>query len=619
MEQEKRNIHGIKHIKRPFTSKAGDIKRTAKPFISKTNKVKVSVSRKPIKSGIKHIKRPFAPKTMESVKIIPLGGLGEVGRNMTLIEYKRKILIMDVGFRMPGDSTPGVDYLIPNTEYLDGRSKDIVGIVFTHGHYDHIGALPYVLRKIQRNDLKIFAGAVAKGIILKRQTDYKNQPKIEITEVKDGSIINLDPFKVEFFSQNHSIPDNMGLFIETPVGNIVNTSDFKFDPHPINDKPTNFKKLEELGKRGVLLLCSDSTGAEEEGHSLSERDIKKNLEEIIKAIKGRIIVSTFSSLLNRIQQVIDISENCNRKICIEGFSMKANVEMARNLGYIKAKNDTFIESRYIKKYPDNMVTIICTGAQGESNAALMKIITKKNRFIRLKKGDTVIFSSSVIPGNERVVQEVKDEILRQGAKVWHYKMMDIHAGGHAKREELAKMLRLMKPKFFMPIHGQLSMLFAHAELAEIVGIKEENIIVADNGQILNLSKDRFFKESGVVPSEPVMIDGLGVGDVGKIVLRDRTSLSTEGMFVIIIVIDKKTGKIINSPDIISRGFVYLKESRDLLRDTRRKSIQIVNQIVQSGGSVNWGYVKSEIRSKIGQFLFSKTKRRPMVLPVIIEI
>ena len=520
---------------------------------------------------------------------------------------------------MPGDSTPGVDYLIPNTEYLDGRSKDIVGIVFTHGHYDHIGALPYVLRKIQRNDLKIFAGAVAKGIIMKRQKDYKNQPKIEITEIKDGSKINLDPFKVEFFSQAHSIPDNMGLFIETPVGNIVNTSDFKFDPYPVNDKPTDFKKLEELGKRGVLLLCSDSTGAEEEGHSLSERDIKKNLEKIIKAIKGRIIVSTFSSLLNRIQQVVDISEKCNRKICVEGFSMKANVEMARNLGYIKAKNDTFIESRHIKKYPDNMVTIMCTGAQGESNAALMKIITKKNRFIKLKKGDTVIFSSSVIPGNERVVQEVKDEILRQGAKVWHYKMMDIHAGGHAKREELEKMIRLMNPKFFMPIHGQLSMLFAHAELAEKVGIKEENIIVADNGEILSLSKDRFVKEGKTVPSEPVMIDGLGVGDVGKIVLRDRTSLSTEGMFVIIIVIDKKTGKIITSPDIISRGFVYLKESRDLLRDTRRKSVQIVNQIVQSGGSVNWSYVKSEIRSKIGQFLFSKTKRRPMILPVIIEI
>jgi len=568
--------------------------------------------------GIKHIKRPFVPKT-NSVRIIPLGGLGEVGRNMMLIEYKRKILIVDVGFRMPGESTPGIDYLIPNTEYLDGRAKDVVGIVFTHGHYDHIGALPYVLKKIYRKDLKIFASPVTKGIILKRQDDFKGQPKIDIKEIKDGSKVNLDPFKVEFFSQNHNIPGNMGLFIETPVGNIIDTSDFKFDPYPVNDKPTNFEKLKSLGKRGILLLCCDSTGAEEDGHSLSERDIKKNLEKIIRETRGRIIVSTFSSLLNRIQQVVDISEKCNRKVCIEGFSMKANLDMARNLGYIKARKDTFIESKNIKKYPDNRITIICTGAQGESNAALMKIIMKKNRFIKLKKGDTVIFSSSVIPGNERVVQEVKDEILRQEAKIYHYKMMDIHAGGHAKREELKEMIKMMNPKFFMPIHGQLSMLFANAELAEKVGIKEKNIIVTENGHIITLGKDKFFVEDKTVPSEPVMIDGLGVGDVGKIVLRDRHSLSTDGMFVIIIAINKKTGKIINSPDIISRGFVYLRESKDLLRETRRKSVQIVNQIVQNGGSVNWGYVKSEIRNKIGQFLFSKTKRRPMVLPVIIEV
>ncbi len=568
--------------------------------------------------GIKHIKKPYTSKT-NSVRVIPLGGLGEVGRNMMLIEYKRKILIVDVGFRMPGESTPGIDYLIPNTEYLDGRAKDVVGIVFTHGHYDHIGALPYVLKKIYRKDLKIFASPVTKGIILKRQDDFKGQPKIDIKEIKDGSKVNLDPFKVEFFSQNHNIPGNMGLFIETPVGNIVDTSDFKFDPFPVNDKPTNFEKLKNLGKRGVLLLCCDSTGAEEDGHSLSERDIKKNLEKIIIETKGRIIVSTFSSLLNRIQQVVDISEKCNRKVCIEGFSMKANLDMARNLGYIKARKDTFIESKNIKKYPDNRITIICTGAQGESNAALMKIIIKKNRFIKLKKGDTVIFSSSVIPGNERVVQDVKDEILRQGAKIYHYKMMDIHAGGHAKREELKEMIKMMNPKFFMPIHGQLSMLFANAELAQKVGIKEKNIIVTENGHIITLGKDKFFVEDKTVPSEPVMIDGLGVGDVGKIVLRDRHSLSTDGMFVIIIAINKKTGKIINSPDIISRGFVYLRESKDLLRETRRKSVQIVNQIVQNGGSVNWGYVKSEIRNKIGQFLFSKTKRRPMVLPVIIEV
>ncbi len=574
--------------------------------------------------GIKHIKGPSSKKNKGSqasdhLRIIPLGGLGEVGRNMMLMEYKRKILIIDVGFGMPGESTPGIDYIIPNTDYLKNRAKDVVGIVFTHGHYDHIGALPYVLKKIHKKDLKIFASSVAKGIILKRQKEFPKQPKIKITEVRDGSKISLDPFKVEFFSQNHSIPENLGLFIETPIGKIVHTSDFKFDPRPLNDKPVDFKKLKEIGNRKIHLLCCDSTGAEEEGHSLSEREIKKNLAKIIEKTKGRIIVSTFSSLLNRIQQVIEISEKNNRKVCVQGYSMKTNLDLAINLGYIKAKKNTFIPANKVKNYQDNQITIICTGAQGESNAALMKIISRKNRNIKLGKGDTVIFSSSVIPGNERTVQKIKDEILRQGAKVYHYQMMDIHAGGHAKKEELKQMIEIMKPKFFMPIHGQVSMLFANAEIARESGVDEDKIIIAENGQIINLAKNQFNIDKRTVPSEAVMIDGLGVGDVGKIVLRDRASLAEDGMFVVILVVDKQTGKIVSSPDIISRGFVYLRESKDLLRETRKKASKIVNQAVNNGGGINWTNIKNDLKSKIGQFLYSKTKRRPMILPVIIEI
>ena len=556
---------------------------------------------------------------MDNLRIIPLGGLGEVGRNMCLLEYKKKILIIDVGFRMPEENMPGIDYIIPNITYLKKRKNDVVGIVFTHGHYDHIGAMPYLIEKIYKKDLKIFASPLAKGIILKRQEEFPKQPKLKINTVKNGSKINLGYFKIEFFRQNHNIPDNLGLFIETPVGNILHTSDFKFDQNPVNDLPTDFNKLKGFGKRNVLLMLSDSTSAEDEGHSLSEKDIAKNLEEIFKTAKGRAITATFSSLINRIQQIITISEKYKRKVCIEGFSMKTNIEISKLLGYVKAKKDTFIKAKDVKNYPDSKITIMCTGAQGESKAALMRIATKEHRFLKLKKGDIVIFSSSVIPGNERTVQFMKDEILRQGAKVYHYKMMDIHAGGHAKRDELKEMIKMIKPKFFIPIHGQHSMLFAHAELAEEMGIPRKNIIVAENGQIINLNKKTISIEKKTVPSNYIMVDGLGVGDVGEVVLRDRHMLATDGMFVIIAIVDRQTGQVQGSPDIISRGFVYLRESKDLLRETRKKVISLVNKATGKGGAVNWSYVKDEMRNKIGQFLFSKTKRRPMILPVIIEV
>ena len=561
-----------------------------------------------------------APQTKDkSLRIIPLGGLGEVGRNMTLIEYEKKILIIDVGLKMPGEDMPGIDFIIPDTTYIEKRKNDVLGIVFTHGHYDHIGAFPYLIKKIFRNNLKIFASGLTKGIILKRQTDFLDQPKLNIQEVRDGSKIQLGAFKIEFFKQNHSIPDNMGLLIETPVGNILHTSDFKFDNNPVNDSPTNFNKLKQLSEKGILLMLSDSTGAEEEGHSLSEKDISENLEEIFKKSNGRIISATFSSLLNRVQQLITLSEKYKRKVCVEGYSMKSNIKLSQSLGYIKAKKETFIKTKNAKDYPDNRVTVLCTGAQGESEAALMRITSKEHRFLRIKGGDTLIFSSSVIPGNERTVQIMKDEILRQGAKVYHYKMMDIHAGGHAKKEELEEMLKIMKPKFFMPNHGQLSMLFAHAEIAKKVGISPKNIIVGENGQVISLSANKVFIEKKRVPSNYVMVDGLGVGDVGEIVLRDRKMLADDGMFVIITVVNKQTGKIINSPDIISRGFVYLRESKNLLAETRKKTLAVIKKTTKTGGATNWTYVKNQLRNEIGRFLFTKTKRRPMVLPVIIEV
>jgi len=553
------------------------------------------------------------------LRIIPLGGLSEVGRNMMLLEYQGKILIIDAGFRLPEEDMPGIDYIVPNVSYLKEKQKNILGIIFTHGHYDHIGAVPYLLEKVWQPNFEIFASLLTKGIILKRQEDFSHQPKLDITEVRDGSKVQLGPFRVEFFRQNHNIPDNLGLFIETPVGNILHTSDFKFDSNPVNDLPTNFQKLRNFSKRKVLLIMADSTGAEEEGHSLSEADISKNLDQIFQRATGRIIAATFSSLINRIQQIISLSEKYERKVVVEGYSMKTNVEISKVLGYIKAKKGTIINVKEITNYPDSRITILCTGAQGEGQAVLMRITNREHRFIRLKRGDTVIFSSSVIPGNERTVQIMKDEILRQKTKVFHYKMMDIHAGGHAQREELKELIRIMRPKFFLPIHGQYSMLVSHAELVKEMGLPEKNIAIAENGQIINLNQKRIFIERETVPSNYIMVDGLGIGDVGEIVLRDRQMLAKDGMFVVVAIVDKTTGKVKGSPDIISRGFVYLRESKELLRETRKMVISIVNLAVGSGGAVNWSYIKDEIRNKTGQFLFSKTQRRPMILPVVIEV
>ena len=560
-------------------------------------------------------------KIEDTLRLIPLGGLGEVGRNMTLLEYKNSILIIDMGFRMPEETMPGIDYIIPDISYLleNKRYKNVVGVVITHGHYDHVGAIPYIWNRI--GNPPIYAAPLTKGIILKRQDEFKDQPKLDVNEVKDGSKIKLDVFEIEFFKQNHSIPDNMGLLIRTPVGNIVHTSDFKFDNFPVNEKPTDFKKLESIAENGIHLLMCDSTGAEEPGHSLSEKDIFENMDKIFAGAKGRIIIATFSSLINRIQQAVTLSEKYNRKVGFIGHSMKSNVEVTKKLGYLKSQKGTLLKKvAEVNDLPDNQVTILCTGAQGEENAGLMKIATGEHQSIKIKPGDTIVFSSSVIPGNERSVQILKDDFIRQKANVFHYKMMDIHAGGHAQRDEIKEIVNIMKPKFFMPIHGQFSMLFANARLAEDeCGYKEDQAILADNGNIINVTKDKVFIDNKSVSAEYIMVDGLGIGDVGEVVLRDRQMLAKDGIFVIIAVVNRKTGKVQESPDIISRGFVYLKESKDLLYQARKKVIATIERSTTSGQVTNWTYIKDTIRNNLGDFLFQKTQRRPMILPVIIEV
>ena len=551
------------------------------------------------------------------MRLIPLGGLGEVGRNMMLIECQEDIIIVDIGFRMPEEDMPGIDYIIPNISYLKGKEKKIMGILATHGHYDHIGAIPYFISKL--GNPPIYAGGMAKAIILRRQEDFSNQPKLRIIDVKDGSRFSMGSFSVEAFRQNHNIPDNFGYVIKTPIGNIVHTSDFKFDSAPVNDLPTDFKRLKSIGDEGVLLLMTDSTNAEEPGHSLSEKKIMENLDDLFKNAKGRVITATFASLLNRIQQIITLSEKYGRKVSPEGFSMKTNIEISKQLGYLKARKGTILSTREVLKYPDSKITILATGAQGEERAVLMRIINREHPLLRIQKGDTVIFSSSIIPGNERTVQYVKDNLYRQGANVYNYKMMDIHASGHANQDELKELISLMKPKFLLPVHGQFSMLVNHARLALETGIPHKNIAVIENGQVLNVSHAGISIDKKTVPANYIMVDGLGVGDVGEVVLRDRQSLAKDGMFVIVALVDRQTGRVKGSPDIISRGFIYLRESGDLLHQVRRRVVEIVNQSSGGGGAVNWVYVRDNVKNKVGEFLFTKTQRRPMVLPVIIEV
>ncbi len=576
---------------------------------------------KPTMKQRRPMTHPAKPATRQikstKLRVIPLGGLEEVGRNMTLFEYDGDIIIVDMGLQFPEEDMPGIDYIIPNINYLKGREKDIKGVFITHGHMDHIGAIPHIMPRIGNPPL--YTAALTAGIINKKQEDYQNISPLNIQVVTFESKINLGKFRIEFFHVNHSIPDGLGLAIYTPEGIIIYTGDFKFDNSPITDKPADIGRIAELGSQNILLLMSDSTDAENPGYSISEQEIQKTLDNVVMRSKGRVIAATFSSLISRIQQIISISEKYGRKVAIDGYSMRTNIEIAHKLGYLKIKKGTMIRPEQMKNYPDNKVSLMCTGAQGEGNAVLMRIVNKEHKSIQIKKDDTVIFSSSVVPGNERTVQNLKDQLYRLGANVVHYKMMDVHAGGHAQIEDLKMMINLIKPKFFIPIHGNYYMLKLHGLIAESVGIPKANIMVLGNGSVAELTRNSAAISREKIPANYVMVDGLGVGDVGNVVLRDRQQMSEDGMFTVIIIVDSKTGKIVGSPDIISRGFIYMKGSTGLIQETKNKVVEIVNKKSAPEHSTNWTYVKDNIRDQIGQFLFTKTKRRPMILPVVIEV
>lgn len=558
-----------------------------------------------------------APEGTPPLKVYALGGLEEIGRNCTVLECGDDIVIVDCGLMFPEEGMPGIDYIIPNISSLRGREKNIRGIVVTHGHMDHIGGIPLTISRL--GFPTIYTAPLTAGIIRKRQEEFGNLNNLKIQLINAESKVQLGKhFLFEPFHVNHNISDAFGAAFHTPYGTILITGDFKFDFTPVNDEPADLTHIAMFGAKGTLALFSDSTNAESPGHQISEKAVSDEMERIFQQHKGRIIIGTFSSLLTRIQQIIWLCEKYGRRLMIEGRSMNANVELAHSMGYMHIKPGVIAEEHEFGRIPDEKLVVVCTGAQGEKNAVLMRIANGEHRRLKIQPGDGLVFSSSVIPGNERTVQSLKDALVRQGAKVYHYKNLDVHAGGHAKQEDLKLMMRLTKPKYLIPIHGNRFLLEAHANLAEEAGISRANVFVADNGQIMEWTNagGRLTKEK--VPTEYVMVDGLGVGDVSDVVLRDRVALAEDGIFVVIATIDKKTGGLVGSPDIISRGFVYMRENKELIERSRA----FIKKLLKDGDPRSGAFdehLRNKIRNDVGAFLFRATERRPMVLPVIIEV
>ncbi len=552
----------------------------------------------------------------DALRIVPLGGLEEVGRNSCFLEYKNEIVILDMGIQFPEEETPGIDYIIPNISYLEKKKDNVKAVVISHAHYDHIGAIPYLMDKI--GNPPIYTTALTKEIIAKRQEDFPNAPSLKFITVKSGDVMNLSRyFQAEFFEVAHTVPDTTGVVFRTPTGSVAHCADFRID-YDEEGKGKNLDTFERVGKSGIDVLMLDSTNAEQEGYSVSERDVEKNIEILLQAASGRIILATFSSMVTRIGEILKISEKIGRKVAINGFSMKSNIQIAQNLGYIKVKKETIIPMEEVNKHHDDKVLILSTGAQGEANAGLMKIVNGEHRFVRIKAGDTVIFSSSVIPGNERSVQTLKDNLTRQGAEVYTSKIMDIHASGHAPKEELKQVIKLMKPNFLLPVHGYYYMRATNAKNGQAAGMHKENTIVLDNGEVAELKNGKLRVSGERVDAFYVMVDGLGVGDVEEVVLRDRKILAQEGMIVIIMTIGKVGSRLLKNPDIISRGFIYLRENQEMLDEIRKRLRAILTRLPLDR-TVDPDYLKTMVRDQIGQFLYNKTKRRPMVLPVIIEV
>lgn len=552
-------------------------------------------------------------KSKPNLKVIPIGGLNEIGKNLTLLEYDDQILVIDCGMSFPESEMYGIDIVIPDFSYLIENQHKLVGMVITHGHEDHIGAIPYLLRYVK---LPIYGTRLTLGLVENKLKEH--QVIADLRTIKAGDTIKLGDFKVETIRITHSIADALCLAIETPVGTVFHSGDFKIDYTPVDGEPIDLFKLAEVGKKGVKLMLCDSTNAIKPGFTASERNVGETLEKIFKRAKTRIIIATFSSNVHRVQMIIENAVKVGRKVAISGRSMENVVALATELGYLNIPEGTIVDLKMTKNIPDDQLVIITTGSQGEPMSALSRIASGEHRAVKLKPGDMVIFSSTPIPGNEKTVFNVVNKLFEKGAEVIYSDIADIHVSGHAQREELKLLHSLIKPEYFMPVHGEYRHLIEHANLAEGLGMDMENIFIIENGDILCINTDSATVQENMVPAEAVLVDGYGVGDVGNIVLRDRKLLSESGLIIVVAAIDQASQTVVSGPDIISRGFVYVRENEELMEEARRVCEETLVRCEEQGLS-DWNTMKSKVRDSLGNYIYETTKRRPIILPIFLEV
>lgn len=546
------------------------------------------------------------------LKIIPLGGLNEIGKNMTVFEYNDTIVVLDCGLAFPDDDTPGIDLVIPDTTYLEKNFDKVKAVVLTHGHEDHIGALPYFLKQF---NVPVYGTHLTLGIVENKLKEHSVKAKLNI--IKAGDRIKVGPFNIEFIHTNHSIADSVALAFHTPVGTIVHTGDFKIDSTPISGEMIDLTRFGELGKEGVLALMMDSTNVERQGFAMSESKVGISFRDIFKDCSKRIIVATFASNIHRVQQIIDAAAHHKRKVAILGRSMVNIIGVAEELGYINIPDKVMIDIDEVNRYPKSKVVIITTGSQGEAMSGLTRMAFSDHKQIEITNNDLVVISANPIPGNEKLVSRVVDELFKKGAEVIYESMADVHVSGHACREELKIIMALTKPKFFIPVHGEYRHLKLHAELAGVMGIPAKRCIIADIGNVIEMTRDSA-KITASVPSGRVLVDGLGVGDVGNIVLRDRKHLAKDGLIVVVMTISGDSGLLVAGPDIISRGFVYVRESEDLIEEMKTVVLETLDRF-EIRNIRDWNSLKTAVKNKLGQYIYERTKRSPMLLPVIVEV
>jgi ribonuclease J len=549
----------------------------------------------------------------QKLRIIPLGGLGEIGKNMMAIEFANDIIIIDAGLMFPEEDMLGVDLVIPDINYLLERQEKLRGIIITHGHEDHIGALPYTLPQL---DIPVYGAKLTKGLVSVKLKEHRYQKKATLRTIQPGVKFTLGNFKIEPFSVCHSIPDAMGFIIHTPIGVVVHSGDFKIDYTPVDGKPTELAKLAQLGTQGVLLLLADSTYAELPGYTPSETVVGETLERIISEAPGRVIITTFSSLISRIQQVINAAAKHNRNVFVTGRSMRDTTRIASELGYLNSPPNVIRRFDEISRFPHNKIVLLTTGSQGEPTSALVRIANRDNSQVKIIPGDTVVMSATPVPGNEALVNRTIDNLFRQGAHVVYEKLAQVHVHGHGSQEELKLLLSLVKPKFFVPIHGEYRHLSLHAKLARNMGMPETNVFVLENGNILELDREKG-KVAGRLPTGNVYVDGLVMGDLASVILRDRKLLSRDGIVVVIIAIDKEAGKIVGRPDIVSRGFVDMKEGEAILEQGR----DLVKATLDRGDGrpLEWSFINAKVKDTLSKFFYEQTRRRPMILTTAVEV